>query len=411
MESIYQPILNTYSQIINEFPDFIIEKIVSNNEFHDNQVLFAIGKNALILASKLRHKMNFKKIVILQVQGYYDLILRDELSDDIDFFESTHPQVTKINIDNSIKVVEILRQYRDHRLHIIITGGTSAAFAIPEEGVSFEAYREITLEAFEKGFEIENLNLSRSYLDKVKSGKLINLLSNSDIHSWIVSDVVSDDPAYVGSGPTVSRSEFDKSTLKWLRKRLEDRHISFDSLDNRMRMNIKMDNNIIIASRHDLIEQLVDKLRISNIGIEIVDIHITGDYTKVGDRMINKLSRSNNTLLLFAGEPTVDTSYFSNSGKGGRISILLFYLSKRISLFNEAFVIGIATDGQDGSSPHHAYVIDNNTFSRIRDFDDYMTNGDTGNLLSSLNCGLEISTNNINLLDIYLLYLQNETKY
>ena len=49
---------------------------------------------------------------------------------------------------------------------------------------------------------IEKMNLIRSSIDRLKGGKFAKYFSNVKINSWIVSDVIQDDPGIIGSGPT-----------------------------------------------------------------------------------------------------------------------------------------------------------------------------------------------------------------
>jgi glycerate-2-kinase len=116
-----------------------------------------------------------------------------------------------------------------------------------------------------------------------------------------------------------------------------------------------------------------------------------------------------NTTIIWSGEPEVSIPVSAiNAGEGGRISSLLALLSERIDHLNNIIIIGLATDGMDGSSPSSGYFITSETKKHIRPLggaNKIISKGNSGRILTSLNYGIELGYTDINLLDLYLAVL------
>jgi hydroxypyruvate reductase len=92
----------------------------------------------------------------------------------------------------------------DDRVVFLISGGGSALLSLPLPGLSLETKAAITAHLVRSGVAIDQINLVRRHLSRVKGGRLAAAAAaSSDMHSFLISDVVGDDPAAIASGPTV----------------------------------------------------------------------------------------------------------------------------------------------------------------------------------------------------------------
>jgi glycerate 2-kinase len=87
-------------------------------------------------------------------------------------------------------------------LFVLISGGGSALFEAPEEGVSLRDVAWLTSELMKRGADIVELNAVRKRLSRVKGGKLLRLVKTRRVVSLIISDVVGDKLDTIASGPT-----------------------------------------------------------------------------------------------------------------------------------------------------------------------------------------------------------------
>jgi glycerate-2-kinase len=90
-------------------------------------------------------------------------------------------------------------------LLVLLSGGASALLAAPPEGISLEDKIATTAALLRAGVAIDGLNAVRKHLSRIKGGRLAAAsprtitLAISDVHGK-----TEDDPAVIGSGPTVA---------------------------------------------------------------------------------------------------------------------------------------------------------------------------------------------------------------
>lgn len=86
----------------------------------------------------------------------------------------------------------------------LISGGASALLTKACDGVSLSEKQAVHAALLASGTPIGQMNVVRKHLSEVKGGKLAAAAYPARMLALIVSDVPGDDPAFIGSGPTVS---------------------------------------------------------------------------------------------------------------------------------------------------------------------------------------------------------------
>jgi glycerate 2-kinase len=90
----------------------------------------------------------------------------------------------------------------------LISGGASALLCAPAEGVSLAEKQAVNAALLASGAPISDMNTMRKHLSRVKGGQLAAAAYPARMLALMISDVPGDDPAFIGSGPTVG----DRST-------------------------------------------------------------------------------------------------------------------------------------------------------------------------------------------------------
>jgi glycerate 2-kinase len=90
----------------------------------------------------------------------------------------------------------------------LISGGASALLCAPAEGVSLAEKQAVNAALLASGAPISDMNTMRKHLSRVKGGQLAAAAYPARMLTLMISDVPGDDPAFIGSGPTVG----DRST-------------------------------------------------------------------------------------------------------------------------------------------------------------------------------------------------------
>jgi hydroxypyruvate reductase len=91
----------------------------------------------------------------------------------------------------------------------LISGGASANWIAPAPGLSFDEKQALTRTLLKSGASISEINTVRKHLSRIKGGRLAALAHPARLCAIAISDVPGDNPAVIGSGPTVP----DPSTL------------------------------------------------------------------------------------------------------------------------------------------------------------------------------------------------------
>lgn len=124
--------------------------------------------------------------------------------------ESSHPIPDKNTELYSREVLlELLGLDESYQLVVLLSGGGSSLFEIPEDGFDLNDIIQLSEKLLKKGLGIHEINAERKKYSAVKAGKLLKRLHpNLKVYTFAISDVLGDDPAVIASGPTYPGSEY-----------------------------------------------------------------------------------------------------------------------------------------------------------------------------------------------------------
>ena len=88
----------------------------------------------------------------------------------------------------------------------LISGGASALMVAPTRGVSLAEKQAVNAALLASGAPIDRMNTLRKHLSRVKGGQLAAAAFPARMLALMISDVPGDDPAFIGSGPTVGET-------------------------------------------------------------------------------------------------------------------------------------------------------------------------------------------------------------
>ena len=97
----------------------------------------------------------------------------------------------------------------DDLVLVLLSGGASANWIAPATGVTLAEKQAATRALLRSGAHIGEINCVRKHLSRIKGGRLARRAFPARVVTLAISDVPGDDPAVIGSGPTVA----DPTTL------------------------------------------------------------------------------------------------------------------------------------------------------------------------------------------------------
>ncbi len=282
--------------------------------------------------------------------------------DEILYADSGHPLPTISGITKTKKIINAAKKLTENDLAIVLlSGGGSAMFVQPAEGITLEDKIETTRTLLLCGATINEINCVRKHLSQVKGGRLSKLLYPAYVKGFVISDVVGNDLSTIASGPLSADKTTFKDALKILTKykapvpntvyKFIENNVGFSENES-----IKPNDDIlkkvsveIVADHFSALNAAEEKAKsiASNTKHKVIvqKKMLTGEARKVGPAITKKTPK--NAILIACGETTVTCC--ENPGSGGRNQE--FVLSTIDGLKHDQTVASFGTDGIDGMCP------------------------------------------------------------
>ena len=292
-------------------------------------------------------------------------------------------------------------------LLVLLTGGGSANWIAPADGISLEQKQKLTRALLRSGAPIGEVNTVRKHLSRIKGGRLARAGQRaSEILTLAVSDVPRDDASAIASGPTVP----DPTTLADARAIVAKYRLDVDdairhALDDPANESCKAGDAAFAHARFELIarpQQSLDaavKLAKDN-GYETIALpDLEGEAREVAAdharRALEARTKGKRVAILSGGELTVTVR---GNGRGGPNQEYALALADLLKDTQGISAIAGDTDGADGGAgeatdPAGA-LVDGSTFAKMKeqnlDPQAYLDNNDatafftaTGDLLQT----------------------------
>lgn len=279
-------------------------------------------------------------------------------SDIIPIMEAGHPVPDANSVASAKLAVQLARSAGPKDLVLcLLSGGASALWSAPVEGISFETKRSLTKLLLKSGARISEMNCVRKHLSQIKGGRLAAASYPARLITLAISDVPGDDPDAIGSGPTVP----DPTTLAEAKSILERYKISVPddirkALSNSSNETLKSGDEKVRNSTYHLIatpktslEGAATIARDAGYKINILGDALEGEAREVGREHANLAleakRKGERIAFISGGEFTVTVT-----GKGSGGPNQEYMMGVAIGLQGEPRIWGLAgdTDGIDG---------------------------------------------------------------
>ena len=125
----------------------------------------------------------------------------------IEIVEASHPVPDQAGQTATARMLHLLSGLdADDFVLALISGGASALLVAPCDGVSLAEKQAVNAALLASGAPIDKMNTVRKHLSRVKGGQLAAAAYPARMLALMISDVPGDDPAFIGSGPTVGET-------------------------------------------------------------------------------------------------------------------------------------------------------------------------------------------------------------
>ena len=289
----------------------------------------------------------------------------------IEMVEAGHPVPDAAGIAATERALKLAASATENDLVLVLmSGGASANWIAPAEGISLGDKRALTKQLLASGANIGEINTVRKHLSRIKGGRLAVLAGRAKLVTFAISDVPGDDPSVIGSGPTVP----DVSTLSDSRAVLRRRKIDppaaiAAALDNPRNESPKPDNPVFANSEFHIIARPVDSLaaaskaaREAGLVPVVLGADLEGEAREVAAehaaQALKLAASGRRSMLLSGGELTVT---MTGKGRGGPNQEYALALALALGGAPKISALAGDTDGTDGgggdtSDPAGAFV-------------------------------------------------------
>ena len=288
----------------------------------------------------------------------------------IEIVEAAHPVPDAAGLAATARMLALCQELGpDDFVLALISGGASALLVAPVPGVTFAEKRAVNMALLKSGAPISQMNTVRKHLSCVKGGQLAAAVYPAQMLALMISDVPGDDPAFIGSGPTVGDTTTPADALEVLGRwqidvpapvRMALTAPSRVIAPGDIRLS-QVENRIFAAPAQSL-AAAADMARAAGVPVQILGDALEGEAREVASDMAKlALSQRGPMLLLSGGELTVTRR---GDGIGGPNAE--FCLGLAIALQGAPGIHALAcdTDGVDGAAEVAGAVIGPDTLQK-----------------------------------------------
>ena len=298
----------------------------------------------------------------------------------IEMIEAGHPVPDEAGLRAASRIIELANSASKNDLVLVLmSGGASANWIAPADGVSFADKQAVTRALLRSGANIGEINCVRKHLSRIKGGRLARAAQPARVVTIAISDVPRDDPSAIGSGPTVP----DPTTLADARAivaryKLDLPQAVTRALNNEANESPKPADSAFANTSFALAARPADALsaaqrKAAAAGYEVIMLgeHLEGEARDVAadhaKLALDLAARGKRAVILSGGELTVT---IRGNGRGGPNQEYALALALALDGTRGIAALAADTDGTDGGAgsatdPAGAFA-DSGTASRAR---------------------------------------------
>jgi hydroxypyruvate reductase len=307
---------------------------------------------------------------------------------------------------------------------VLLSGGTTSLIGAPQPGIAAHELKALYGQLLRSGLDIKEMNRVRKRFTRWSGGRLARSLAHARVRCYIVSDVIGDDLAAIGSGPCVP----DPSTAREVRDALVRAGL-WEGLGPSLRRYLdaidrgdipetpkpgdpvfaRIENTLIATNRLSL-EAAGRRAREAGLVAEIDDSPLAGEAAIAGAGIAERLLAGcrGDTLshcLILGGETTV-TIGDGGAGSGGRSQELALSAARVLRRTPVIALLAAGTDGRDGPTDAAGAVVDGTTWEAVaaagRDPASDLQHHDSYSALASVDALIKTGPTGTNVMDVVI---------
>lgn len=329
----------------------------------------------------------------------------------LEIFEAGHPVLDENTLKGTQELLKHVKNLNENdTVLFLVSGGGSALFELPAEGVTLADMKDITSQLLSCGADIVEMNTIRKHLSSVKGGRFAQLCSPAHVFMVVLSDVLGDRLDSIASGPAwpdASTSEEALAIVKKYDLKIKPELIKVLATETPK----KLDNvtAVITGSVTALCEAACEIAKSKGYNPLVLTTTMTCEAREAGSFMASVAREVKNSgrpakapCAIIAGGETV--VHLTGHGMGGRNQEFALAAAENISGIEGIVIASLGSDGTDGPTDAAGGIVDCETASILKtkgiNISDVLKENDAYNALKAADALLMTGPTGTNVNDV-----------
>ena len=341
----------------------------------------------------------------------------------IRIYEAGHPLSDENTIHATQECINMARDLQaGDELLFLISGGGSALFEAPCDGISLEDIQDITSQLLAKGADIVEMNMIRKRLSKVKAGRFAQIAAPAKVFSIVLSDVLGDRLDTIASGPAAPDSSTMEDAFKVVDKyglrltEVQQRYLSEETPK-------AVDNveTVITGSVRTLCESAAATAKELGYNPLVLTTQLNCEAREAGRFLaaigLHMKEYGNGSVAIIAGGETVVTLRNGGEtiGKGGRNQELALSAAREISGLDDVLIFSLGSDGTDGPTDAAGGIVNGKSLAKLKekgfDIDRLLEDNDSYTGLAAIGGLIMTGPTGTNVNDVSVVLCRNSSQF
>ncbi len=291
----------------------------------------------------------------------------------LEIFEAGHPVLDENTLKGTQELLKHVKNLNeDDTVLFLVSGGGSALFELPAEGVTLADMKDITSQLLSCGADIVEINTIRKHLSSVKGGRFAQLCAPAHVFMVVLSDVLGDRLDSIASGPAWPDSSTSEEALAIVKKydlKVKPELMKVLSAETPK----KLDNvtAVITGSVTALCEAACEIAKSKGYNPLVLTTTMTCEAREAGSFVASVAREVKNSgrpvkapCALIAGGETV--VHLTGHGMGGRNQEFALAAAENISGVDGIVIASLGSDGTDGPTDAAGGIVDGKTAAILK---------------------------------------------
>ena len=334
----------------------------------------------------------------------------------LEIFEAGHPVPDMNTISGTKALLEHVKGLKaEDTVLFLVSGGGSALFEFPAEGVTLEDMQNITSQLLSCGADIVEINTIRKHLSSVKGGRFAELCAPAHVFMVVLSDVLGDRLDSIASGPAAPDMSTSAEALAIVKK--YNLSLKPGLLEILSRETPKKLDNVtatITGSVTELCKAVSILAKEKVYAPVILTTTLTCEAREAGSFMagiarevLTSGNPAKSPCALIAGGETV--VHLTGKGMGGRNQELALSAAEGIAGLEGVVVASLGSDGTDGPTDAAGGIVDGKTAGILKEkgisIPEILRNNDAYNALKQADALLMTGPTGTNVNDVSVVLI------